>query len=382
LGRRYDAAGDHQLKRKKGSDMVSYSNQGLLNRGLLVMAIASTFVLFFIACGEAPPPPPIRPVLALKVADAESFSGRKFPGQARATQEANLSFEVAGTLVERVDVGDQVQAGDLLGRLDPRDFQNELDRARAERERALAQRDRVRKAGATGAVSRQDMTDAEARYSQAVATVNIKQKALNDTHIFAPFDGTVAATYVEKFEAVKPKQSILRLLDTSKIEMIVNIPESTISNAPYVKEVWIRFDAFPNREFPARIKEISNEASQTTRTYPVTLIMDAPDDIQIQPGMAGEARGTLELPADLAQVGYEIPLTAVFSDKDKSYVWVIDEASKTVSRREVEPGEITPRGIVIRSGVNAGEWIAAAGVHYLREGQQVRILEPGGGSET
>lgn len=356
------------------------SKSQVIIRAVRILAIGLIPAVFLVACEEAPRPEPARPVRAVKPGDPSTITGRWFPGRAKATQEANLAFDVSGTMIERGDVGDKVKEGDLLARLDPRDFQNELDRARAERDRARAHRDRVRKAGETGAVSKQDVTDAEARYNQVAATVRIKEKALDDSHMFAPFEGTVAATYAEKFEAVRPKQAILRLLDTSKIEMIVNIPESGISNVPYVKQIRIRFDAVPDREFPATIKEVSNEASQTTRTYPVTLIMDAPDNLEIQPGMAGEATGRVELPEDLAQTGYEVPLTAIFSDKgQQSYVWVIDEASMTVSRREVQTGELSPRGIYILTGIKPGEWIATAGVHSLREGQQVRILESAGG---
>ncbi len=135
-------------------------------------------------------------------------------------------------------------------------------------------------------------------------------------------------------------------------------------------------DAIPDREFPAEIKEISNEASQTTRTYPVTLIMDNPPDAGIQPGMAGEASARIEIPGG-QNVRYEVPIGAVFSPNgggDK-YVWIVDEAAGTVSRRAVQVGEATPRGIAILSGVGSGEWIVSAGVDRLVEGQQVRLLE-------
>ncbi len=338
--------------------------------GLIVPALLG------MACEDPPEPEVIRPVRAIKLGDVSKIQGRWFPGRAKATQEANLAFEVQGTVVERVDVGEIVTAGTLLARLDARDFKNALDRAAAERDRAKAHMQRIRKAEESGAVSKQDLTDAEARYNQANATVKIRQKALDDTHIFAPFSGTVAATYVEKFEAVQPKQVVLRLLDTEKIEMVIDVPERSIGNAPYVKEIRIRFDTVPGREFQAEIKEISNEASQTTRTYPVTLIMDAPTDALIQPGMAGEATARLELPEDKNLDGYELPLSAIFSEKDQtSYVWVIDEASGQVSLRPVELGNLTPRGVILKSGIQSGEWVATAGVHFLRDGQTVRILE-------
>jgi multidrug efflux pump subunit AcrA (membrane-fusion protein) len=70
-------------------------------------------------------------------------------------------------------------------------------------------------------------------------------------------------------------------------------------------------------------------------------------------------------------------LAATFSpaEIEKTYVWVIDEAAQTVHRREVETGELTDRGIKILDGLKPGEWIAKAGVHYLQEGQKIKILE-------
>ena len=142
--------------------------------------------------------------------------------------------------------------------------------------------------------------------------------------------------------------------------------------------MFVRFDTFPDREIPAKIKEIGKEASQTTRTYPVTLIMDQPKDMKILPGMAGKTvRAEGGLPDDANNAGIEVPVSATFSpdETDKAYLWVIDEQTKTVSRREVKTGKLTDRGIMITNGLISGEWIATAGVHYLREGQQVRILQ-------
>ena len=71
-----------------------------------------------------------------------------------------------------------------------------------------------------------------------------------------------------------------------------------------------------------------------------------------------------------------IPETSVFSvdDSSTSYVWVIDDKAKTVSKRKVSTGALLDSGITIKDGLKPGEWIATAGVHYLKEGQQVRIL--------
>lgn len=316
----------------------------------------------------------IRPVLAVQAANTQAFVERSFTGRAKATREANIAFEVPGRLVERpVLVGQTVEQGQLLARLDSRDFQNALDQAQAALQRALAFRDRIAQVAQTGAVSQQDLTDAEAGLAIARAEVQIRQKALDDTRLHAPFSGTVSAILVENYENVRAKQIIMRLLDTSKIEMIVDIPETLISLIPYVKDIKVVFDAFPDREIRATIKEISNEASLLTRTYAVNIIMDQPTDVRILPGMAGRASGKPEIPGNLDEIGHEVSISAVFStDAERSYVWVIEDG--IARAREVELGQPSARGIIIR-GVKTGEWVAIAGVHTLQEGQRVRVLE-------
>lgn len=316
----------------------------------------------------------VRPVRAIQIGETLRGS-RWFPGRAKAAQEVDLAFEVPGKLVERpINVGDEVKKGDILARLDPRDYENELATARAEMERAKSFLDRIAQAIKTGAVAKQDLTDAQASYDMSAAQVKIKEKAVEDTVLRAPFDGTVSWTYVENFDNVRAKQPVVRLVDTSKIEFVVNIPEGLISAVRQVSSVRVRFDAFRGHEVPARIKEIATEASETTRTYPVNLIMDQPKEFKILPGMAGKATG--EGPKEKRRTAIVVPVTAVFSPKegDASYVWVIDEETKTVTRREVETGPLTDAGIPILSGLKVGEWIATAGVHYLKEGQKVRIL--------
>jgi RND family efflux transporter MFP subunit len=316
-------------------------------------------------------------VLSVVVADAAGLSGRRFPGQARATQELNLAFEVPGRLIERpVVVGDRVERGQVLAELDPRDFAAALKSAEAELKRDQVNFERAEGMLAEDVISRAQYDRLEARRDVAEANVELAAKALADSVLRAPFSGTVAATYVENYENVRAKQEIMRLLDASRIEMVIQIPERLISNAPYVRDIKVRFDPFPETVLPASIKEISNEASRTTRTYPVTLIMEPPEDVEILPGMAGEAWGSVELPDNLAESGIEVPTAAVFADdasaSEQSYVWVVDEETRSVLRRPVETVRFSALGVLVQ-GVEPGERIVTAGVHSLREGQTVRI---------
>ena len=349
--------------------------------------------LFFFGCQEeAPIKEIIRPVKALKVADLGAFENATFNGIAKATQEVNLSFRVDGPMISRpVNVGDEVKEGQLVARIDPRDYevqlrnaQGQLTRARAVLTRAQADLDRLLRIQKKdpGAVSealvdkaRQNRDSARAEINSLAADVDRAKDDLGYTYLKAPYDGIITQTYREAFENVRRKQPVVRLLDPSQIEMWINVPESQISLAVYVDKIWVRFDAL-GTEVPAEIKEIGTEASQTTRTFPVNLIMDQPADARILPGMAGVVRHTLKLPEDLKESEFMIPVTAVLTDleKQKSYVLLIDESTMTVSRHEITPGKLTGRGLQVK-GLEPGQWIAVAGVELLREGQKVKLLE-------
>ena len=121
----------------------------------------------------------------------------------------------------------------------------------------------------------------------------------------------------------------------------------------------------------------SAEAGQP-RTI-VQAVRIVPPERTPESGMAGKATG--EPPANVDEskvpIGKQVPVTSILSpdDIDKTYVWIIDGQSKQVTKREVTTGKLTNTGIMITDGLEAGEWIAIAGVHYLREGMEVRILQ-------
>jgi len=319
----------------------------------------------------------VRPVLAMKVGNVSSLGTRSFPGRAEAVQSANLAFEVSGSLIERpVKVGDKLKKGELLARLDERDYRSKLKAEKAELTKTKANIERGKQLIKKDAISQSDYDRMQAAYNVDVANVETAQKALNDTELKAPFDGIISKLFVENFQTVRAKQQIARLVDTSKIEMEIHIPEVLISLVPGVKSVLVRFDAFPDTDIKGSIKEIGSEASETTRTYPVTIVMDQPEDITILPGMAGEVRGDPEGIKNVQQFSsIQVPLAAVFSPdaSNESYVWVIDEKSSTVSRRAVTTGKLRSTGLAIDQGLAVGEWIAIAGVHRLQEGQEVEL---------
>lgn len=228
--------------------------------------------------------------------------------------------------------------------------------------------------------ARQEDLDAKRAEIKALeAAVTNAKNQLDYTVLTAPFDGKVSARYVDNFQTVQAKEPIVRLLDITKIEVTIQLPESLISLVPQVKQVACRLDAFPDRDFLGRVTKIGSEASQTTRTYPVTVQIEQPQDVQILPGMAATVRNQPEEGEDATIQDIVVPAGAVFSKEagGQSYVWVVDEGSQMVSRRKVTKGSLTPAGIVVTDGLQHGEWVVTAGVNLLHEGQEVTIYQEG-----
>jgi RND family efflux transporter MFP subunit len=259
--------------------------------------------------------------------------------------------------------------------------QSEYDIDLARRDGAAAEYKKAQedlRIGMSGA-REEDRQAKRAEIKALEAAVGNAKNQLEYTALKAPFNGTVAARYVDNFQTIQAKQPVVRLLDLSKIEVTIQVPENLITLVPFVKKVVCRFDAFPGREFTGQVTKVGAEASQTTRTYPVTVQLDQPQDVQILPGMAATVRGQAEDDAKAVARALVVSPTVVFTAEtdQQSYVWVVDENSHQVSRRAVKTGKPTPEGLTITEGLKPGEWVVTAGVNSLHENQKVKILPEG-----
>ena len=343
----------------------------------LSSVLAAACLPLLAACGGPEEPETreiVRPVKTFVFGETGSQRELEYPGKVFANRTVEVAFEVAGKLEELpVAKGQEVRAGDLLGRLDQRDFVNEVAAARATLEEAEATLGRYEEAARSNAVSRRELDQARARARIAAADLKIEEKALEDSEIRASFDGIVADRLVDNFQNVQAKEPVLLMQDISVLEIRVNIPERDATGPPDtpVGDLSATFDAVPGRRFPLTIKEVVTQADPVTQTYAVTLMMPRPEGIEILPGMT--ATVTWRPAGEFATRSNTVPTSALVGRQgSKPWVWVVDAQDMTVSRREVEVGSIVGHNqIQLVSGLDSGEVIAAAGVHHLTEGMKV-----------
>ena len=353
----------------------------------LAFGLSSVGAITVTGCGDepAPAPPAARPIKIMTIDTKGTVEILEYSGTISAAQHSEMAFEVPGKITDfPVVEGQIVKKGDLLVRIDPRDMAALAGVDTAKVQLARAEYERQKKLFEAHVSSQQELDRAQRAYEVAVARAQGSTKGLEDTELFALFDGIVAKKLVRDFENVTAKQPVLILQDTTNLEIDVTIPEAdAVRGAPNStnEERTARVNpivivtALPDRSFPAQITEFNTTADPVTRTFRVTLRFDPPDDVNIKPGMTATVRIHIKPEQQLVagQSSVSIPASAAITDETgEAFVWLVDPGSMTVKRNPVQLGHLSGSRVFVSSGLRSGQQIAISGVHQLRDGMLVR----------
>jgi RND family efflux transporter MFP subunit len=354
----------------------------------LVWLMASLSV-FVGACGQEAPverAEVARPIKMISIGEGAGNRTLEVPGSVSAAQSADLSFEVSGRMLARiVEEGQVVEAGEVVAKLDARDYVAQRDGARARRDTAKADYDRYTKAFEKNAVTEQQVSRSKGHFDITQAELDVAEKALQDTELRAPFGGRIARRLVDDFANVRLKQPVMVLQDESSLELRVAVAErdwargqSDITRDELTRRINPRVEvaSLRGRLFPAYVKELSNSADPVTRTYEVTFGFESPTDVNVSPGMTGKV--IVDLYTENRAEGDApvlVPSNAVVADEEGNpYVWVVDPSTMRVAKRAVEPGELSGAAVPILSGLSGGDMVVVSGVNSLADGMLVRDL--------
>ena len=330
---------------------------------------------------EVEPPP--RPIKIFRLDGDLGDTRPDYPGRIKAVKVVELAFEVDGHIIDwNVEEGQQVRKGQILSRLDPRDYQADAEAARARLRLAEAEYRRESKLFASGSGTQRDLDVATRSRDVSRAELRISTKALEDTKLRAIFDGVIARKLVTDFRNVSAREPVLLLQDESMMEVVVDVPERDLAGGRCDLDIkkWnasakpmVQLSALPGREFPVTLTELATAADPATRTFRATFAMAKPDGVAILAGMTAKLvlTGLQTTSAD----DFLLPVDAVVGDSNaEPFVWLVDEDAMTVSKQPVTAGPITGDRIVVKDGLEGGQAIAMSGVHLLTDGMQVTEL--------
>ncbi len=339
--------------------------------------------------GEAPPaggaPATLaRPVQVMTVSFRPRETQKSFVGVVRARREIDLAFRVGGKVVQRlVEVGDRIESGTVVARLDREDLKLELESAKAEMQAATAnlaqtttEDTRYRALTAKGAASNADLDrkslakeEAVGRLERAKRSLELAENRLSYADLVADAAGVVVATSAEPGQVVASGQTIVRVARLDEKEALVSLPETALADARAADAV-VTLWADPGRRIPARLRELSPQADATSRTYPARFTLEGADEA-VALGMT--ATVTLR-PKDQQQVA-RLPLSALIDRGHGPQVFVVDGASHAIVARPVEITAYTGDEVLLSGGVAPGDAVVILGVQTLLPGQKVRTVQ-------
>ena len=347
----------------------------------LPLTLLSVVIFLLPGCGDnhGNTTDPVRTVRYVVVGSAQTLPALERTGEIHAHDETILSFRTGGRIVTRsVDIGDRVNAGQLLATLENTTSQNQLDGAQADYEGAKAAAqvaalnvNRMQKLMPTGAIARTQLDNARADWLVARARLKNSESALRNareslgwTRLIAPRSGVITEVSASAGQVVNGGQSVLTLATGEARDVVFDIakPEAI----PPQEQAGLRVSLLsdPSVQASAAVRDISPQADPQTRTWRVRATLQNPPL-----AMALGASVTVTLPAT-GPHGYALPASALSRVGDKPAVYVINPQSQA-QLRVVVPAYYTATSVIISGGLEPGDRVITAGVSKLRSGEPV-----------
>lgn len=310
-------------------------------------------------------------------------------GTVTSKRTAKLSTEVSG-LVEamNVDIGDTVQAGDEILRLNSELEALSLAAARAATEQAVQElKDAKRRLADakrlaerhTVSVNEQESLAAEVRIDGAeVERLRAEQQRqaarLRRFQLNAPFAGVISQKLTEQGEWLQPGQAVVELVATTDLRIDLQAPQSVYAKLDQSTRVRIRLDALPEQTFDGRIETVIPVSDPTTRTFLIRTMLNDPG-VRLAPGMSASA----VLRLNTGSQGMVVHRDALMRYPDgRITVWVVNGQGDqtTVSEHQVKTGLSFNGKVAITGDLKPGTPVVVQGNEALREGQAVIIQRP------
>ena len=330
--------------------------------------------LIELGAGDVVPVTPMEMVLGLPVS-----------GTLKASQMAMVKARVAGELMDLVvREGDKVQAGQVIARIDPTEFQarerqakQQADAAQAQVDIAQKQFDNNQALVAQGFISQTalqnsmaTLSGAKATHMAAMAALDVTRKALEDTTIRSPISGQIAQRLAQPGERVALDGRVVEVVNLAQLELEVALPAADASLVRPGMTAQMKIEGLED-PVTAKVLRINPTAQSASRSVLVYLGLAGQESLR--QGLFTEGTlGTRSIQA------LAVPLSSVRTDKPQPYVQVVE--ADRVRHVTVQPGTRTEKTLnnitltwVEVQGLSAGTPVLSASAGGVREGTQVKF---------
>lgn len=354
------------------------------------LARALAVALAIGACGREPPPP-VAPPPPVQLASSELAvvrrgtveTGPLISGTIEAARGAQVNAQLGGTVREiGPELGDRVERGALLARIDPGSLGAAASSARAQLAAAQAALDverreleRTRGLVASGAVAGRELEQAETRRAaqeaavrQARAQLAASANQLAEATVRSPLDGVVARRAVNAGDVVAPGAPLYQIIDPSSMRLLASVPSDDL--AALVPGAQVRFSVrgYPDEELVGTLARVAPAADPETRQVPILVEIPNPSR-RLLAGLFAQGRI-----ATRSATGLVIPVSAI--DAASQPPSVLRVRGGVVERVPVTLGLRDPlrERVLVTSGLAEGDQILSRAEAAPPPGTPVAVL--------
>lgn len=307
---------------------------------------------------------PVEVAKATRRAIAASYTGT---AALEARAESQVVAKTSGVaLAVLVEEGQQVKAGQALVRLDPDRARLSVAQSEAQLRKLETNYHRAEKLVAQQLISAADVDQLRFDVANAQAQHRMASLELSYTTVVAPISGVVASRDIKPGNFVQINSPIIRIVDSSRLEATLNVPEREIAKLKPGQSVGLIADAMPGRQFSGTVDRVSPVVDTGTGTFRVVTMFSGEGDLQ--PGMFGRLSINYDQRADALVV----PRNALLEDGGAPAVYVVRDGK--AQRTELKLGYDDSGWIEVREGLQSGDEVVIAGKAALREGSAVQVI--------
>lgn len=362
----------------------------LIRRELTFRVWCNTAIVFLTALAisacssqteEVASTPKVRPAKLTTLESASVARTLSFPAVIEAEQSSEMTFQVSGFVTQlNVLEGDEVKKGQIIARVEERDFQNSVAQAQAQFDNAEVEYQRAKRLAEQDAISQSVLDTRRTNRDVAKASLDSAKKTSGDTVLRAPFSGFISNVLVERFQNIQAKEPIA-IIQSDSMVAVVNAPADIVARTPQFepKDASVLLDVAPTTYIPGTFKEASGQADPATQTFQARFSFESPENVLVLPGMtaAVSMKYNFNDSADIVPVGIAVPVSAVLAEGDDLYVWRVDQSTMQISKAPITRGMgMVGQHVIATSGVSAGDVIVATGGSFMHDGMTVRAWQP------
>jgi len=312
---------------------------------------------------------PVVRVITLTLKPRRLVDKINLPAQVEPSEEVWVKSEVPGQVVKvLVKEGQRVKRGQVLVRLDDRDYRTRLARTEANYKLAKLNYDRTEALVKKKIAAPTKLDEIEAQLKDLTAQRTEAQLALSRTRISSPTSSLLNEIEAKKGDFLAVGDPVAQILEIDHVKVIVGVPESDVAAIFDLEEAEVIIEALGKRRVKGKKVFLSRQPRSLARLFDLELRVPNPDG-RILPGMFAR----VELVKQVFNQALAIPLYAVISQGDEYLAFVEQEGR--ARRRNITPGVLAGWQVQVTSGLEAGDRVIVVGHRLLDDGQEVEVIK-------